>query len=212
MAAQNASKLGIFPGKSKNGINLLFKEGFENSASGRVLTWAVTAGRAIVILTEFVVIVAFLSRFWLDRTLTNLNEDNDKKKAQVELSLNFENDFRSVQSRLASYKSINSTNFKSSDVIDEVGKYLPEDIVLTNIEVTENNVEIKGRAFTDQGLAIFLKGVHSSDKYTNVGLADISVTSGDTSFGFVLRADKKQAKKAPAKKEGSEQGTGGVGL
>lgn len=203
MPAQS-SKLGVFSGKSKNGINLLFKEGFENSTSGRVITWAVSAGRAIVILTELVVIVAFLSRFWLDRTLTNLNEDNDKKRAQVELSLNFENDFRAVQTRLASYKTINSTNFKASGVVEEIGQYLPEDIVITNIDVTENNVEIRGRAFTDQGLALFLKGVNSSDKYTNVSLADITVTSGDNSFGFVLRSDKKKEKrKGPASKEPS---------
>jgi hypothetical protein len=208
MAAQT-NKLGIFPGKSKNSINLLFKEGFENTASGRVLTWAVSAGRAIVILTEVIVIIAFLSRFWLDRKLTNLNDANDKKKAQVELSLSFENDFRGVQSRLAAYKALNSINFKASGFVDEMGKYLPEDIVLTSIEVTEDNVEVKGKAFTDQGLAIFLKGMNSSDKYTNVGLADISVASGDSSFGFVVRADKKSAKKKPANNDGQNIEQGG---
>ena len=172
------------------GINLLFKEGFGHTTSGRVLTWAISAGRVIVILTEVVVISAFLSRFWLDRTLTNLNEDNAAKKAQVELSQNFENDFREAQARLVAYKIISTKNFTASGAVEEMSQYLPEDIVLTSIAVNSENVEIKGKAFTDGGLAILLKGVNDSPNYKNVGLADITVTSGDSSFGFVLRGDK----------------------
>lgn len=210
MPAQS-SKLGVFSGKPKGSrINLLFKEGFEHTTGGRVLNWAVSAGRAIVVLTEVVVIVAFLSRFWLDRTLTNLNEDNDKKRAQVELSKSFEADFRDVQMRLASYKTITSRNFKVSNVVEEVGQYLPEDIVLTSVTVTEDNVELKGRAFTDGGLAILLKAIGDSKKYASVSLADIMVTSGEASFGFVLRADKIKEKKAKAPgTEGKEETDGG---
>ena len=161
--------LRVFSDKPKGSkINLLFQEGFEHTTSGRVLNWAVSAGRAIVILTELVVITAFLSRFWLDRTLTNLNEDNDKRRAQVELSRSFENDFRDAQIRLASYKTITSRNFKVSSVVEEVGQYLPEDIVLTSIGVNSENIELKGRAFTDGGLAVLLKFISDSKNYTNV--------------------------------------------
>lgn len=198
MPAFKASKLGVFSGKPKGSkINLLFKEGFEHSMTGRVLSWAVSAGRAIVVLTEVIVIAVFLSRFWLDRTLTNLNEDNDKKKAQVELSKSFEADFRDVQTRLVSYKAIASRNFTVSNVVEEVGQYLPEDIVLTSVNVNEETIELKGRAFTDGGLAILLKAIGDSKKYASVGLVDITVTSGEASFGFVLKADKFKNKKAP---------------
>jgi Tfp pilus assembly protein PilN len=204
MPAQS-SKLRIFPGKPDGTrINLLFREGFEHTPSGQILTWAISAGRAIVILTEVVVIVAFLSRFWLDRTLTNLNEGNDKKMAQVELSKSFENDFRDAQTRLASYKAISSNNFKVSNVVEEVGQYLPEDVVLTSIGVNADNVELKGRAFTDGGLARLLKSVIDSKKYENVGLIDITVTSGEASFGFVLRGDKIKNSKAPGANTGKE--------
>ncbi|MDO8452342.1 MAG: PilN domain-containing protein [bacterium] len=182
------------------GINLLFKEGFQHTTSGRVLTWAISAGRVIVILTEVVVISAFLSRFWLDRTLTNLNEDNAAKKAQVELSQNFENDFREAQTRLVAYKIISTKNFTASGAVEEMSQYLPEDIVLTSIAVNAENVEIKGKAFTDGGLAILLKGVNDSPNYKNVGLADITVTSGDSSFGFVLRGDKEKEAKSGTRK------------
>lgn len=207
MAVQGI-KLSIFPGKSQNKINLLFREGFENSTRGKILNWAVTTGRVIVLLTELVVIVAFISRFWLDRTLANLNEDNNKKKSQVELSLTFENDFKSVQTRLATYKNINSSNFKSSNQIEEISKFLPEDTVLTNLALNENNIEIKGKAFTEQGLAIFLKGLKSSSKYTNIRLEDISVTTGENTFDYLVRADYKNKKVEPAKKEpGQEENT-----
>ena len=58
----------------KKDINLLPREEFEQKTVGRFLIWALTVGRWIVIVTELIVITAFLSRFKLDRDLANLYE------------------------------------------------------------------------------------------------------------------------------------------
>ena len=55
-------------------VNLLEKDDFSESPIGRIVTWAITYGRYIMILTEIVVLLAFISRFSLDRKLTDLNE------------------------------------------------------------------------------------------------------------------------------------------
>ena len=97
------------PASKTKTINLLIQEGFEHTQLGKILNWLLTAGRTIVVVTELVVITAFLSRFWLDKTLTDLNEQNALKKAQVEASLPFEKDFRAIQSRLSEYKKIETS-------------------------------------------------------------------------------------------------------
>src|SRR3990167_9181041 len=86
---------------NKKTINLLVLEGFEHSPVGKVLHWLLSAGRTIVIFTELIVIISFLSRFWLDRTLTDLSEQNNNKRAQIEASRQFEENFKSVQQRLS---------------------------------------------------------------------------------------------------------------
>jgi len=53
-------------------VNLLPKDNFEFSLVGKFLRWALTAGRVMVVLTEFVVILAFGSRFWLDKEMNDL--------------------------------------------------------------------------------------------------------------------------------------------
>ena len=54
-------------------INLLPQDPFYETPIGRVMAWASTVGRYLVIFTEVVVIFSFASRFKLDRDLTDLN-------------------------------------------------------------------------------------------------------------------------------------------
>ena len=59
----------------KNSVNLLPKDAFESSTFGVVLEWALAFGKWVVILTQLVVMGAFLWRFGLDRKLTDLRKE-----------------------------------------------------------------------------------------------------------------------------------------
>ena len=62
-------------------INLLPKSDFEASFWGKFLKWGVSSGRYLVILTELVVIVAFLSRFKLDWDYAAVRDRINGKRA-----------------------------------------------------------------------------------------------------------------------------------
>src|SRR3989344_8016651 len=90
----------------KSTLNLLPRSDLDGSWWGRFLKWALSTGRYIIILTEMVVIMAFLSRFKLDRDLSDLAERIEgKKNVLVALSGN-ENVFRSIQKRLTVAKTL----------------------------------------------------------------------------------------------------------
>jgi len=59
-----------------------------------------TVGRFIIVFTELIVIGAFLSRFWLDRKNSDLSEELRQYRAILESSVEFEEDFRSLQTRI----------------------------------------------------------------------------------------------------------------
>ena len=59
----------------KQQVNLLPEKGFTSTTTGRVLTWILSTFRIIVIVTEIIVMIAFLSRFWLDAQNTDLSEE-----------------------------------------------------------------------------------------------------------------------------------------
>ena len=69
--------------KKKN-INLLPKEEFDASVVGRLLRWAMGTFRIIVIITEMIVMAAFLSRFWLDAQNSDLNDEIRFASSQID--------------------------------------------------------------------------------------------------------------------------------
>ena len=64
-------------------VNLLTQDDFSSSPIGKVFLWALSVGRYIVVITELIVILSFLSRFKLDRDLTDVNEAIEKQKAII---------------------------------------------------------------------------------------------------------------------------------
>jgi len=168
-------------------INLLIQEGFENTQIGKVLNWLLGAGRVIVILTELVVIIAFLSRFWLDRQLTDLIEENKTKKTQLESSVNFETDYKNLQARLLAVKELDRLKLVSSEYIKEATRLLPAEVLLSNISYNQDKVTLVGTSLNEAGLAGLLKSLEESAKFTGVSLTNISLdksTPGAINFSL----------------------------
>ena len=76
-------------------INLLGDSEMDHTPVGRIVNWAVTYGRYIMIGTEIVVLLAFISRFSLDRKLTDLKEEVGQKQEIIEANLPFEGEVQS---------------------------------------------------------------------------------------------------------------------
>lgn len=175
-------------------INLLVQEGFEHSQIGKVLSWLLSAGRAIVIVTELVVITAFLSRFWLDRQLTDLLEENQAKKAQVEASATFEKDLRDLQARLTAVKEFEQIKLSPTAYVREITKTLSAEVVLTDISYSEGVFSVSGTSLNEAGIAGLIKNLEPSEKFSNVSLASISLDKNTTNlikFSLRLEEEKK---------------------
>ena len=71
-------------------INLLGQQDLEHTPWGRIVSWATTYGRYIMITTEIMVLLAFISRFSLDRKNTDLTEEVTQKQAILEANTSFE--------------------------------------------------------------------------------------------------------------------------
>lgn len=184
---------------SKKKVNLLVREGFEYTSLGRILAWSLGAGRVIVILTELIVVLAFVSRFWLDRTLTDLNAENASKKLQIEASSRFESDFRNAQARLSSYKKL-STSSLSSAIVGEITALLPRDVSLSKISLSDGDITIEGISLSESGLAGFIGGLQSSTSFSRVTLANVSIsTEGRQSLVFSIRGSVGENKKEGAR-------------
>jgi len=85
---------------TKKEISLLPEAENPNSFSARIFKWLTTVGRWVIVVTELIVVGAFLSRFWLDRKNADLSEVIRQQEAILQSTQDFEIEFNSLQKRL----------------------------------------------------------------------------------------------------------------
>lgn len=154
----------------KNGINLLSESRFEKSAWGKFLKWALTFGRWVVIFTELVVILAFLSRFKLDRDLTDLYERIEQKQAIIESARSFEEEFRLLQKKIKIIKELEEGQLKSESLLLSLASLLPNDIYLENLSLEAGTLNLTAKALSENSLRRFLNQLISSEEFSQVSL------------------------------------------
>lgn len=155
----------------KNGINLLQEARFEKSGWGKFLKWALTFGRWIVIFTELIVILAFLSRFKLDRDLTDLYEKIEQKQAYIESARSFEEEFRFIQKKVQVIKALKENQLNSESIILQLASLLPDDVYLENLSLEPGKMQLDAHALNEEGLRIFLNNLLASDSFSQIDLS-----------------------------------------
>lgn len=154
-------------------INLLPQEEFDVSILGRILKWAMGTFRIIVIVTEMIVMGAFLSRFWLDAQNSDLSSAIKIKSAQIIAQAATEKEFRNVQSKVNIFKQIKQTP-RTSPMVDTIILKLPANVTLTGISVLENVIEVKGVSISELGIAQFVANLKASTIFKGVDLGQIN--------------------------------------
>jgi Tfp pilus assembly protein PilN len=177
--------------KSKQ-INLLPQDEFETSTLGRVLRWALSTFRIMVIVTELFVMSAFLSRFWLDARNSDLNDEISLNSSKVNAFKNIEAEFRSLQQKTGIVKTIYAEP-KNSDVITNILKYIPEGVVFNSVSKTEDQVTIRANSFSESSISQFLVNLSSGNDFKEVELAEVSSNfenSSATAFTISAKINK----------------------
>lgn len=169
----------------KKQVNLLPNDEFESSTAGKFVRWAVDVGRWIVVLTEFVVICAFLSRFYFDTELANLFDEIKQKQAIVESASSFGDNFRQVQNKTKLIKNLLAQQSPPSPLVSQIASLMPLSISLNEMSFSENLLKLSGNAFSENDLRVFLSGLTNYPKLTEVTLTDVS-SQKDMAMGITF--------------------------
>jgi Tfp pilus assembly protein PilN len=176
-------------------INLLGQEDLARTPQGRIVNWALTYGRYIMIGTEIVVLLAFISRFSLDRKLTDLREEIDQKQAILTANASLEQDIRLVQDRIAKIKIITSDQSKPVNTFTLINTLLPKDTHLNSLEVTSDKFSAEVIAGTTAGFGQFLTNLQSVKQINKVEVGEIKkkpITGLEFKLTAYLTTDKKK--------------------
>lgn len=168
---------------NKKSINLLPEDEFEASFVGKLLKWALTIGRYIVIGTELVVIGSFLARFSLDRQVTDLNEAIAQKQAVLNSYGDLEKQARSIQSRLTLIADLTGRQLKVASLIQEIQRFTPVNTVYTRMVLGQQKIDLNGVAFSEAGFRTLVNELNGNDRFEEVSLKQLS-SSGKADLGI----------------------------
>jgi Tfp pilus assembly protein PilN len=169
-------------------INLLPRDPFYDSAFGKSTKWALSVGRYIIIFTEIVVILSFLSRFQLDRQVTDLNTKIVQQTSIIESYGDLENEIRLTQKKIETYK-----QFRNNNQIDSIFTLLtsitPSEIQYLDLSITATTVQIKGRTQSTQALTNFISNLQQTREFSSVVVDNIINKDAKTpGFDFSIQA------------------------
>jgi len=156
--------------KKKRQINLLPQEEFAASTLGRTLKWILSTFRIIVITTEMIVMTAFLSRFYFDAKLTDLNDVVKQKQAIIEAFSQIENDFRDVQQRLKIFSETTTQDKQLTALMGEISSALPNGVFLESVDINEGEINVTGKSPSELLISQFVANVDA------ISLGDLSIT------------------------------------
>lgn len=159
---------------SQVSVNLFGGELSANSPWNRIVTWISTYGRYILITTELIVLLAFLSRFSLDRKLTDLKEEITQKQQILEVNAPLENKVRSTQTQLAAVKTLLSAQDIPVKSLRALHILLPTGVYLNTLSIDKTKVSAEITAATTQGLSQFLSNLHATKKFSGIEIGNIN--------------------------------------
>lgn len=166
-------------------INLVPKDPFYDSLLGKGTTWALSVGRYIVIFTELVVILSFISRFQLDRQVTDLNKEIVQKQSVIESYGDLEQNVRDIQRKIDTYNQLKSKK-PIEDVFDQLSAITPLDIAYQELTIKTEGLSMTGHTSSSQSLTQFIQNLQQSPYFQNV-IVDNITNNDEREPGFMFR-------------------------
>lgn len=161
----------------KRSINLLPRDPFESSTLGVILEWALVFGKWSVILTQLVVMGAFLWRFSLDRNLTDLRKSIAKDVAVIKSYEQIERDYVLAQKQVEQAKMALDSQDQVLKVLATISQVTPSEIWYDRISLTPNSMNMTAYAGSLPGFGQYLTAIQSNPLFSSVKIGKLETSS-----------------------------------
>lgn len=184
----------------KKELSLLPDAENPNSFSARVFKWLTTVGRWVIVVTELVVVLAFLSRFWLDRKNADLSEVIRQQQAILESTKDFENEFNSFQQRLKLIKNFYSKQPQYDQQINLLITSTPQDIIYNSLlinydkEINQTKAIASLTAFKEDSIINFITNLMVNPDIQSVNINQIEKKTKENNYSISISVVFKSSK------------------
>ncbi len=142
----------------------------------------------MVVLTEFVVLLSFGSRFYFDKKINDLSEVIDQKIAQTRSYSEIESKIRTILAKQKLIVSYIDKNMNFAEKYDTLSGSIPKGVTLEKIYMDQNTLKLTGKAETEIGFASFLSNMKSLDSLSYLNIRDTNFDQNTKSVSFTIQA------------------------
>lgn len=137
---------------------------------GVAISWTLTIGRYLIILTEIVAIAIFVLNIILSTQKQTLKDSIKGLADGVSGQADFERDFRFWQRRINEVKAVKDAHFPENTVVAEFLKVLPQGMVLDSLEVRSDEIAFSGSFPTPDQLQTLVSSFSDPNQNKFIGL------------------------------------------
>ncbi len=144
--------------------------------------WALTVGRALVILTETIALSAFLYRFGLDRQIIDLHDKITQDQNIVRFLQNDETKFRNLQNRLQIAQVAMQQENQTIQIYQDILHFVPADMTMQTFTYSSTNIVIQANTKSIASIATFTNDLKH---YTNISSVSLDKIDNNTQTGTI---------------------------
>jgi hypothetical protein len=185
--------------KVHQGFNLLRDQLREADKWDKIQNWVNGTARVIVIFVEFIVIVCFGARIFMDRVARNLETRLDDNKQMLQSLSETEIRLRQLQIDLQNYKGLWENSGQFSNTIETVYAYVPSISNSITLSIDNAKISISGTASKENIGALEGKVKSATSEYQDTLLEryspDGQAETVDTQGQFTLTTSIKNYKR-----------------
>lgn len=167
-------------------INILKHQGNPEKFYIRLISWALSTGRYIIILVEIVVLAAFLSRFKFDSDFADTKEKIDQHIPFIKSRAVDELIIRQTQLQLATIKDIRLNSINYNNVLRSIANQTPSGVKISSLHIEKKEgtvgLKITAEAKTNSDIINFVGGLKSDNNFSGVALESIGLDKTLISF------------------------------
>ncbi len=175
-------------------INLLPQEEFATSTMGRILAWLLSSFRTIVIISEMIVMAAFLSRFWLDAKNNDLKDSITQRQAVVSSYATLEKNFRTAQKKLSIFALVADPKPNQHSIVETSGSILPSDMTMTSISFSNKDVSFKGTSGSEKSIASYTASLKNTNLFSELAISQVNYDPEKSLLNFEIKAITKEGR------------------
>lgn len=153
-----------------------------------IISWALTIGRALVIIVEIVALGAFLYRFSLDNQLQTQEAKIKQEQAIVAYQTQSEDKYRNLQSRLVLISTASKDSAKNLQIFKDVINMAPSGFAFKTLDLSATKISLTGNASSVTTLSSFIDKLKAYPSIDNVSLDKIQNNTSDGTITIGITA------------------------